>query len=393
MSTNIPRGFKEIAGTMHAANDDILDALQRHGITFPEYPVFDQPGNPRGVAAAKAHPMQGILKYHGLADWEWRTAFLPSISVTNDAAYSITLVEFDPDLKDDMAIIGGVHATGRDLERVKQSLNAVRNLARIGGHARVSSKNVIAGGKTGKGLGTSASGSAALALAAIAAAFGDEVVKNWRFVSAMSRLLAGSGCRAATGGVSLWLSYPGIAHEDSFAIRLDAHNQLADMRLITVPIDSRIGLKTESAHADAPNSPLFKCWMRNRRDDVLRCIEAVMSGDWLTVAQIAEADSIALHGVTMTGGTEHKIFAWEPENITLFRLCDDLRGEGVPVYFSTDTGPTMVLLLHKRDVPRVAFRVRELGFDAIEGNIAPGAQVVDVEEAREELHAIVNEVS
>lgn len=385
MATHIPHGFKEIAGFMHAAHDDIVDALHRHGIRFPDYPVFDQPGNPCGVAAAKAHPMQGILKYHGLADWEWRTAFLPSISVTNDAAYSITLVEFDPDLKEDEATVNGQRTSGRDLERIKHSLNAVRNMAGVKSYARVHSRNVIAGGKTGKGLGTSASGSAALAMAAIAAAFGAEAVTNLRFVSAMSRLLAGSGCRAATGGVSLWMSYPGIAHEDSFAVRLDTRGQLADMRLITVPIDSRIGLKTEAAHADAPNSPLFKCWMRNRRDEVLRCIEAVMADDWLTVAQMAELDSITLHGVTMTGGNEHKLFAWEPENITLFRLCDALRAEGVPVYFSTDTGPTMVLLLHRRDVARVAGRVREMGFDAIVGNIAPGAQLVDADAAREEL--------
>lgn len=387
MATHIPRGFKEIAGFMHAAHDDIVDALHRHGIAFPDYPTFDQPGNPRGVAAAMAHPMQGILKYHGLADWEWRTAFLPSISVTNDAAYSMTLVEFDPDLNEDVVAIGGQRATGRDLERVKQSLNAVRNLAEMNSHARVTSKNVIAGGtlRAGKGLGTSASGSAALAMAAIAAAFGEAAVQNWRFVSAMSRLLAGSGCRAATGGVSLWMSYPGIAHEDSFALRLDTQGQLDDVRLITVPIDSRIGLKTEAAHADAPNSPLFKCWMRNRRDEALRCIEAVMRGDWLTVAQMAEADSITLHAVTMTGGGERKLFAWEPENITLFRACDDLRAQGVPVYFSTDTGPTMVLLTDKQHVARVAERVRELGFDAVVGNIAPGAQLVSVERVKEEL--------
>jgi hypothetical protein len=45
----------------------------------------------------------------------------------------------------------------------------------------------------------------------------------------------------------------------------------------------------------------------------------------------------------------------------------------------------MVLLLHKRDVAKVAERVRELGFDAIEGDIAPGAQLVDVEVARAEI--------
>jgi len=168
-------------------------------------------------------------------------------------------------------------------------------------------------------------------------------------------------------------------------VRLDTRDQLTDLRLITIPLDSRIGLKTEQAHADAPNSPLFKCWMRNRRDEVLRCIEAVMAGDWLTLAQMAEADSIVLHAVTMTGGVERKLFAWEPENITLFRACNDLRAADVPVYFSTDTGPTTVLLTHKQFSAQVMAHVRGLGFEAVEGEIAPGAHLVTVEEAQAEL--------
>ncbi len=249
------------------------------------------------------------------------------------------------------------------------------------------SKNVARGGKTGKGLGTSASGSAALAMAAIAATFGPEATRNTRFVSCMARLLAGSGCRSASGGVSLWLSYPGIDHEDSFAVRLDHNDQLKDARLITVPIDSRIGLKTEMAHVDAPNSPLFRCWMLNRRAEILRCIGAVQAGDWQALGRMAELDSIQLHAVTMTGGEDHRIYAWEPENIALFRACDDLRAEGVPVYASTDTGPTAVLLTHKDHVDRVAERIRRLHIAAgvIEGGIGGPAHLVDVDAARREL--------
>ena len=210
-------------------------------------------------------------------------------------------------------------------------------------------------------------------------------MRNTRYVSAISRLLAGSGCRVATGGVSLWLSYPGIAHEDSFAVRLDDKNQLAEMKLITVPIDSRIGLKTEMAHIEAPRSPLFKNWMSQRRAETLQVMDAVQTGDWLTVAQFAEYDSIHLHAVTMTGGTVHKLFAWEPENITLFRLCDDLRAQNIPVYFSTDTGPTMVLLTHERHVSEITQQVQAAGFDAISGGIGAGAQLVDIELARREL--------
>jgi diphosphomevalonate decarboxylase len=384
--TDIPAGFEAIAADMRAVNDGILRHLADAGYVIPDYPSFEHPGNPTGRAAARAHPMQGILKYHGLADWRWRTAFLPSISVTNNAAYSITLVEFDPALTADNVELGGAVATGREHERVQQTLDAVRALARIDSRARVRSRNVIKGGKAGKGLGTSASGSAALAMAAIGAAFGPEVAANTRFVTCLSRLLAGSGCRSAAGGVALWLSYPGIAHEDSFALRLDAAGQLAGMRLITVPLDSRIGLKTEQAHHDAPRSAFFQPWMRARAGEVARAIDAVRRGDWLTLAQQAELDSIYLHGVTMSGGNEQKIFAWEPENLTLFRLCDDLRAQGVPVYFSTDTGPTIVLLVGADDMARVASTVRAAGFDAVEGDIAPGAMLVDPAIAESDLN-------
>ena len=385
MATHIPQNYADMVAPMRSAHADILSALQRHGIAFPDYPPLDRPGNPRGVAAARAYPMQGVLKYHGMTDWVWRIAYLPSISVCNDAAHTLTLVEFDPDLPDDVATIGGVTAAGRDLERVKQSLDAVRRAARMTTRARVTSKNVARGGKTGKGLGTSASGSAALAMAAIAAALGPEATANTRFVSSLARMLAGSGCRSATGGVSLWLSYPGIAHEDSFAVRLDNHDQLGEIRLITVPIDSRIGLKTEAAHTDAPNSPLFKCWVLNRRAETLRCIDAVQTGDWQTVGRLAELDSIQLHAVTMTGSEDDKIFAWEPENLTIFRACNALRAQGVPVYASTDTGPTVVLLTHRDNVDRVASHMRALGFDAIEGEIGGPAHLVDVDQARAEL--------
>ena len=387
METKIPGDFADTLPTMRAANEKIRHSLRTHGIAIEEYPCLEGRGACQGVAAAKAYPIQGILKYHGLADWHWRTAYLPSISVNNDAAYSITLVEFDPALDQDTVTIGGAVAEGRERERVRHSLDVVRGIAGIRTHASVVSKNVVRAATVGKGLGTSASASAALAAAAIAALFGPEAVQNTRFVSCISRLLAGSGCRSATGGLSLWLSYPGISHEDSYSVRLDTADQLRDMRLITVPLDSRIGLKTEQAHTDAPGSSLFKCWMYSRCTEVLECIEAVQKGDWRTVGQLAELDSIRLHGITMSGSRENKIFAWEPENISLFRLCNELRSQGIPVYFSTDTGPTTVFLTHKDTQEALVSAIRELDMDleVIRGRIGGPVELIDVAEARQEL--------
>jgi diphosphomevalonate decarboxylase len=387
MQTFIPAPYADSVAVMQAAQTDILAALERHGIRFDAYPTDLPPGRPKGAAAAQSFPMQGILKYHGMSDWDWRIAYLPSISVSNDAGYTLTYVEFDPELERDIAFIGGKEAHGRDLERVVQSLDVVRQAARVQSRARMVSRNVVRASKVGKGLGSSASASAALAAAAAAALWGPELIENRRFLSCLARMLAGSGCRSATGGLSLWLSYPGAPHEESFAVRLDNREQLADMRLITVPIDSRVGLKTEEAHRDAPDSSLFKPWMYSRRDEILTCIDAIQAGDWRTLGRWAELDSIRLHGVTMSGSMENKIFGWEPENIALFRMCNDLRSEGVPVYFSTDTGPTVVFLLHKDSEEAVAQRIHSLnmGFEVIRGNIAGPTRLVELGAARAEL--------
>jgi len=384
--TLVPAGFAELATEMRTAHERLLAELSRRGYVVSPYPAERPKGRPDGQAAALAYPIQGVLKYHGLSDWAHRIAYLPSISVNNDAAHTVTLVSFLPSQASDRLIMNGSEVQGRALARVVDTLAAVRALGGISSAATVETRNVVRASHTGKGLGTSASASAALAMAALAAALGAEAVSNTRFLSCMARLLAGSGCRSATGGVSLWLSYPGASHEDSFALRLDTRHELGDLALLTVPIDSRIGLATEQAHRDAPHSPFFATWMRQREAEVLECLAAVRSGDWRTLGQLAELDSIRLHGVTMSADREHKLFAWEPENIALFRLCNRLRSEGLPVYFSTDTGPTTVLLTHRDHAGDVAREIMALGdHEVVSGGVGGPARLLALDEARARL--------
>jgi diphosphomevalonate decarboxylase len=134
--------------------------------------------------------MQGILKYHGLSDWDYRIAYLSSISLNSDAAHTITYVEFVPDLATDDIWIGDGPAVGRERDRVVQTLDVLRRIAGVTWPAVVRSRNYFKARVAGKGLGSSASGSAALALAAIGALFGSDLAKNTRFVSCVARLLA-----------------------------------------------------------------------------------------------------------------------------------------------------------------------------------------------------------
>ena len=261
VSTLVPSGYDEYSSNMKNVVKDILSLLDRNNISTPKPTSKSWQSSGSGSAASKAYAMQGVLKYHGLADSEWRTAFMPSISVNNDAAYTITHVDFSKTIEDDNLHINGKPIYGNKLKRVVKILDFVRQLAGSNNRATVHSKNVVKGGSNGKGLGTSAAAGAALAKAAIAALLGTETSNDLRLVSSTARLLSGSACRSAVGGVALWLSYPGINHDDCFAIRLDTENQLDDLCLITVPIESSIGLVTDQAHKTAVHSPFFKNWI------------------------------------------------------------------------------------------------------------------------------------
>ncbi len=383
--THVPAELADSAARMRAADAEIRTALTNAGITLEKHRSHDCNGNAEGSATAKAYAMQGILKYHGLADWHWRTAFMPSISINNNAAHTITRVTFERSLQTDILKINGETRTGRPLDRVARVLNHVRSLAGSTSGARVHSRNVLTVGSLAKGLGTSAAAGAALATAALAAALGPEAALNLRMVSTTARLLAGSACRSAVGGLALWLSYPGVAHDNCFAIRLDAGKQFADLRLLTVPLESRTGLQTEQAHRVAPTSSFFRAWMLSRRDDVLACLQATSLGDWQALGRLAELDSLRLHGVTAATGPKHALIAWEPENISLFHMCHRLRKKGVPVYFSTDTGPTTVFLTHEDYQLEVMESISALGLgvEIISGSLAGPATLLppDHEEA------------
>ena len=388
--TRVPEECAELVPALRTGHAAILEALQAGGLAAPPYPQQLPAGNPQGTAAASAFAMQGVLKYHGLADWDWRTAYLPSISLNNDAAQTLTWVQFDPGLAADEVTIGGVPASGREYERVVRCLQFVREQARIGSAARVLTRNQLnssAADGSAKGLGTSASGSAALAMAALAAAFGPQLGAHPRLLTCTARLLAGSGCRSAAGGLALWLSYPGIPHEDSYAVRLDQQAELRDVRLLTVPLPSRAGLHTEAAHKDAPRSSFFGAWLQSRTAEVLQCIAAAQRGDWQCLGEWAELDSMRLHGVTMSGSRTNKIFAWEPENITLFRMCNTLRSAGTPVYCSTDTGPTAVFITTAPHADTVVQAINSTlpGVAVVRGAIGGPAQLVDALAARQQL--------
>ena len=114
-------------------------------------------------ATAIAHPMQALVKYHGLKDWNLRLPYHDSISVNLDALWTKTTVEFG-DFEKDSITINDIEQDGNVLQRSLSVVDKIRVMADLEARVKIVSMNNLALGEV-KGLGYSSSGGAALAAA------------------------------------------------------------------------------------------------------------------------------------------------------------------------------------------------------------------------------------
>lgn len=298
-------------------------------------------------ATAIAHPIQGLIKYHGLKKPKQRIPFHDSISVCADALHTTTTVEVDSSLKEDLVVVNGKHVIGRDRERVEKVLGKLKRLGAYSGFFKVVSQNNIA---TGKGLGFSASGFAALGVAANKA-LGLDI--DYISLSEIVRLGAGSATRSLAGGFALWYAN---RERHSYAEQLASPDNM-DFAMVIVPIYSEI--KTEEAHAEVVGSPLFEARLRTINHLIAMMKSAVMNGDTAKVGQLAEEDTLNLHAITMTGKS-HMVL-WEPDTIRIIREVGKLRSSGVECWYSMDTGPSVFINTYRRHVDSIADSLFELG--------------------------------
>jgi len=144
-----------------------------------------------GTASARAHSNIALAKYWGKRDVDFNIPAVGSISVTLDALHTDTTVTFESTLRADEFVLDGAKSSA---DRISPVLDLVRARAGMNTCARVSSSNNF---PTGAGLASSASGFAALAVAACGAA---GVAASARELSILARRGSASAARSLFGG-------------------------------------------------------------------------------------------------------------------------------------------------------------------------------------------------
>ena len=320
-------------------------------------------------ATATACANIAFIKYWGKRDAELNLPANPSLSMNLDRLTTVTTVEFSPDYDDDLVILDGREQRGEARRRIVAHLDRVRALAGLRARARVISENSF---PVGAGLASSASGFAALSLAASRAA-GLEL--SQRELSILARFGSGSACRSVPGGFSEWTA--GTSSEDSFAEQIapPEHWELRDVIAIVSRAKKRVG--STEGHSLAPSSHLHQARVASVADRLAQAKAALLEKDLTTLGRLIEEDAISMHAVMMT--SRPPIYYWLPSSIRLIHEVQSWRAEGLEVYFTFDAGPNIHLICQAADQAEVERQLKGIEgvLEVIVGGPGPGARVIE----------------
>ena len=313
-------------------------------------------------ASAVAHPIQGLIKYHGLEDARLRLPFHDSISVCTAPLTTHTTIEFG-EWDTSSAVIGEDPVTGREFERISDVVGPVLRLAGMDLKFKMASVNDFS---SNIGLGASSSGFAALALASCRAL---GLKLSDKEVSRIARRGAASAARSVTGAFSR-LRRGIIGDEDTYSQQIASEDLEMGIIVALVPAFKR----TEDAHREAPTSPFFDSRLAEMPMMIDKMELAIRQGEVGRIGELAERDTLMLHGITMTGATE--MLLWRPETMSVILKVRNMRERGIPAFFSIDTGATVYVNTFPDRVKEVRAEIEDLGIETIECRVGGAAREV-----------------
>lgn len=285
-------------------------------------------------AAARAHSNIALIKYWGKRDAALNLPAVGSISVTLADLYTDTRVCFDPALNADQLLLDGQPA---DTRRVSALLDLIRTRAGCDLRARIESQNNF---PTAAGLASSASGFAALVVAACAAV---DLRLDTAELSMLARRGSGSAARSIFGGYAEMQRGSAADGQDAYAKPLLA---AADWPLAIVvaitrdtakAVDSRAGMG-----ATAATSSFYPTWVAQAETDLQAMRDAIATRDFHALGALAEHSCLKMHALMLSG--DPGLLYWNPATVAAMQAIRGLRQQGVPVYFTIDAGPQVKAL-------------------------------------------------
>ncbi|KAB1645265.1 diphosphomevalonate decarboxylase [Gulosibacter chungangensis] len=299
-------------------------------------------------ATARAYPNIALVKYWGKRDSTLMLPLTGSMSMTLDDFPTTTTVERTPEAAADHFELNGEVIEGEPLRRVTKFLDLVREQAGIREFAAVRSKNEV---PTAAGLASSASGFAALALAASKAY---DLSLDPADVSRLARRGSGSATRSVIPHFAVWRAGD---DETSVAEAIDA----PDMRMIVVVVNA--GNKEissrEAMKRTALTSPFNDAWVSSTEQALESMMSACADNDFTRIGRITETNALRMHATIQA--CDPPILYLAPTSLAIFNKVRELRESGLEAYATADAGPNVCVIARPEDADAVAAALVEFG--------------------------------
>lgn len=319
-----------------------------------------------GKATAIAHPIQGLVKYHGMRDDSLRYPYHDSISVCTAPSHTITTASFESALAADQYVIDGEEVNEQGSSRIASVIDHVREIADTDTRVRLESENNF---PTNVGLGSSSSGFAAATVAVAGAA---DLELTPPELSAIARRGSASAARSVTGGFSIL--HDGMNDADCRSHRIRSVLE-EDVRIIVGEVPAY--KHTSRAHREAAESHMFSARLAFVHEQLAAMKDALRAGDFDRTFDIAERDSLSLAATTMTG-PEAWVY-WRPETLEIFQTVRALREEDIPAYFSTDTGASVYVNTTVEHAETVESAIADCGVNTHSWKVGGPARIINAD--------------
>jgi diphosphomevalonate decarboxylase len=303
-----------------------------------------------GVLAAAGTNI-ALVKYWGKRDAALNLPAAGSLSLTLAELGTTTRVRFAEGPAGDRVLLDGAPADAAFAGRVSRFLDLVRQQAGLRAPAEVSTHNSV---PTAAGLASSASGFAALCLAATRAA---GLALSPDQLSALARRGSGSAARSIHGGFVEMSPGQRADGADALARPLpDAEGW--EVRLVvavTATGPKAIG-SGEAMSRTAATSPYYEAWVASVARDLADARAAIAARDLHRLGPVIERNALRMHASAMAA--EPPILYWRPATLAAMRAVEEARESGGPVgYFTMDAGPHVKALCLAADAPALAERL------------------------------------
>lgn len=305
--------------------------------------------DPKSTAIAPSNI--AFTKYWGKKDEKLRLPENGSISMCLSNLLTTTTVEFSDKYLTDSVILNEVKNLKSDeLKRVIGHLDLIRNLAGTKLRAKVISKNNF---PSSTGLSSSASGFAALTVAASAAA-GLKLTEKQ--LSSLARQGSGSACRSIPAGFVEWLD--GNTNETSYAKQIFPASYWKIADVVAVISSHKKEVSTSIGQKTAVSSPFMKTRLSRMAEKNEHVKKLIKSRNFAKFGELIEAETLELHTIFLT--QDPPLIYLEPNSILLMKLCQKWRAEGLPVYFTLNTGQDIHLIVEQKNINKLKAKLKNV---------------------------------